>query len=361
MSFEYLPRTHYMIGCMSGTSLDGIDLVYVKFVYDKSWTFEIMACHTHVYSEEWIGHLAQAIHLDPKALQELDLRYTQFLGGVVRGFIASHGIVQLDAVSSHGHTIFHQPEKGITFQLGNLSLLAEEVGCDVVCDFRVQDVALGGQGAPLVPIGDVFLFDQYRACLNLGGFSNLSLVDGKSILAYDICAVNTVLNHFSQQLGLPYDDEGKLAREGKIILPLLNAFKKINFYNQPPPKSLGMEWVEREIFTLTDRYSDRTVSDLLHTYTFHIADEMAKCMPLKGSVLVTGGGAYNTFLIEQLQERSSSKMVLPKREIIDFKEALIFAFLGVLRKLGQVNCLSSVTGASRDHSSGKIFVSKSEN
>jgi len=345
---------------MSGTSLDGVDLVFVSFTKKKSWSFEILASKTYEYNSDWKRKLASATEISPADLKKLDVDYTHFLGGIIFDFITQNKLKAWDAVASHGHTIFHQPEKGLTLQIGNLSFLAEKLGGTVICDFRVQDVALGGQGAPLVPMGDFYLFNQYEACLNLGGFSNLSVFSNQGVLAYDICAVNTVLNYLANRLELSYDDKGKVARKGKMIPSFFALLQKLEFYFKKPPKSLGIEWVQASIFSLIDQYTNHSVEDLLHTYTLHITEQIAKSLPDRGSVLVTGGGTYNTFLIEELQKKSTAKIVLPTSTVIDFKEALIFAFLGLLRSQGAVNCLASVTGAERDHCSGKIFKPNSE-
>ena len=266
----------------------------------------------------------------------------------------------LDGVASHGHTVFHQPEKRLTLQIGNLSHLADRVGLPVICDFRAQDIALGGQGAPLVPMGDQVLFSNYSACVNLGGFSNITTVQNQNVLAYDICATNTVLNLLAQRLNLNYDEGGKIAKGGKIIPSFLEQLDKLHFYTKKPPKSLGIEWVREFIVKILDNYANAETNDLLHTYTLHIAEQIAKCLPKKGSVLFSGGGSHNTFLVGAIQKRTKAKIVVPSPEIVDYKEALIFAFLGLMKWKGSINCLASVTGAEKDHSTGKIFIPNSQ-
>ena len=354
------PRHYYFIGCMSGSSLDGLDLVYVKFTKKKVWTFKILASTTIIYSKKWKKKLHESINLAPYAINKLNEDYTDFLGDNILSFISKEKINMLDGVASHGHTVFHQPEKRFTLQIGNLSHLADRVGLPVICDFRAQDIAMGGQGAPLVPMGDQVLFSNYSACVNLGGFSNITTVQNQNVLAYDICATNTVLNILAQRLNLNYDEGGKIAKGGKIIPSFLEQLDKLHFYTKKPPKSLGMEWVREFVIKILDDYVNAKTNDLLHTYTLHIAEQIAKCLPKKGSVLFSGGGSHNTFLVEAIQKRTKAKIVVPSPEIVDYKEALIFAFLGLMKWKGSINCLASVTGAEKDHSTGKIFIPNSQ-
>ncbi|MCH1609132.1 MAG: anhydro-N-acetylmuramic acid kinase [Flavobacteriaceae bacterium] len=344
---------------MSGTSMDGIDLAYVKFTQSDPWQFEILITATIGYDEGWRMKLSNATKLPPTEINLLNSEYTDYLGGIIHHFIKKNKIKTLDFVASHGHTVFHQPEQGITLQIGNLSDLADHTAFPVVCDFRVQDLELGGQGAPLVPVGDAALFGQHDACLNLGGFSNLSLLEGETLIAYDICAVNTVLNNLSSREGLAYDAGGELAARGSLIPELFAQLEQLDFYSSPYPKSLGIEWVAEFVFKIIEGCSDASTADLLHTYTLHIAEQISRCLPHQGSVLVTGGGTHNTFLMSEIKKRSRCEIVIPTNDIIDFKEALIFAFLGLLRWQGEDNCLSSVTGATENHSSGKIFLPNS--
>jgi len=341
---------------MSGTSLDGIDLCYISFVKDNSWSFNIIKSETIRYSEFWKIKLAQAINFTKQEIASLDEMYTEYLSIVIYDFITSHKIDNLDAVCSHGHTIFHQPEKGVTKQIGNLPILATLLNTTVVCDFRVQDVAFGGQGAPLVPIGDELLFQEYDACLNLGGFSNISFKKNQNRVAFDICPVNIVLNHYAANLGLEYDNAGQMAASGNINKKMLLKLNDLDFYGQIPPKSLGLEWVNSMIIPLIDSQKLST-QDILRTIVEHISIQISKVLnnhQIK-SVLLSGGGAYNSFLIERIKLLTSAILYIPSKEIIDFKEALIFGLLGVLKLRNEVNCLASVTGAQQNHSTGNIF------
>ncbi|WBL21917.1 anhydro-N-acetylmuramic acid kinase [Zunongwangia sp. HRR-M8] len=349
-------KDYFVIGVMSGTSLDGIDLAYLHFSAENNYNFKILEAQTIDYSEEWRELLNSGISLNQEELKDLDKKYTRYLANVILQFIADYKIDNLDAVCSHGHTIKHEPQNGYTLQIGNLPEIADYLQSNVVCDFRVQDVALGGQGAPLVPIGDQLLFSEYQYCLNLGGFANISEERNKKMLAYDICAVNTVLNYFTKKLGKAYDDKGQIASGGRLHKKLLQQLSNLNYYAKKPPKSLGIEWVKAEVLPLIDS-EEIPIPDILHTYTVHVAQQLAKVLDnnVGSKILVTGGGAFNDFLIQQFREYSNCEFIIPDSKIIDFKEALIFGLLGVLKLEGKVNVLSSVTGAKKDHSSGKVF------
>jgi anhydro-N-acetylmuramic acid kinase len=347
---------YFVIGVMSGTSLDGIDLAYIHFAVENNYNFEILEAQTVDYSKNWREKLDAAIDLEDDKLEELNKEYTKYLAEVILEFVAENNIQRLDAVCSHGHTIKHEPQNGFTLQIGNLPEISKYLQQRVVCDFRVQDVALGGQGAPLVPIGDKILFSDYRYCLNLGGFANISEKQSDEILAYDICAVNTVLNHYTRQLGKEYDDKGRIAAGGVLNKELLHQLNNLQFYSLKPPKSLGIEWVKAEVLPILNSV-ELPIPDILHTYVIHVAQQVTKVLDPRenAKVLVTGGGAFNDFLIQKFKAYSKCEFVIPGNRIIDFKEALIFGLLGVLKLEGKVNVLSLVTGASKDHASGRIY------
>ncbi len=351
-------KEHYhIIGVMSGTSLDGIDLAQLHFsIKNGKWSFKIQNCETIAYPQIWLNKLKTAITFSEKELENLNIEYTHFLGQTIRGFIQKNKLSNIDVVCSHGHTILHQPHKGITLQIGNLPEIAKIINQKVVCDFRVQDVELGGQGAPLVPIGDEILFSAFDFCLNLGGFSNVSFEEKGKRIAFDISPVNTVLNFYANQLGFDYDDQGKIARSGNLNLDLFTELNQIAFYQKKYPKSLGMEFVNETIFPLLEKYPIPK-EDKLHTFVEHIAFQIALALPeKKGKMLITGGGTYHKFLIDRIQfHLPNMEIVIPDKKTLEFKEALIFGLLGVLKLRKEINVLSSVTGAKFDHSSGVIF------
>ncbi len=343
-----------VLGVMSGTSLDGVDLAHVTLVRDGRWNFQIHATRCVPYSAAWKKRLQDAMQLDQAGIVQLDKDYTAYLGKLINRFIKDRINTPLLAVCSHGHTIFHQPEKNYTLQIGNRPELAKLINQRVVCDYRVQDVQLGGQGAPLVPIGDRLLFTDYDYCLNLGGFSNISLEQDSHRIAYDICPVNVVLNHYAGMLGMDYDDGGAFAKAGKLYSPQLQKLNALDYYHQPPPKSLGMEWVNENIFAILDEI---TISvDILATFTEHIAQQIARNLKDEKRVLITGGGALNTHLINRINHNCRAELIVANRQLIDYKEALIFGLLGVLRLRNENNCLASVTGAPHDHCSGNIYI-----
>nr|WP_315167184.1 anhydro-N-acetylmuramic acid kinase [uncultured Flavobacterium sp.] len=346
-----------IIGVMSGTSLDGVDLAHIVFtVKNNKWDFQILESETVSYSIDWLNKLKIAVGFSEAALEKLNQDYTQLLAGIISDFIEKYEIKDLDAVCSHGHTILHQPQNGFTLQIGNLPEIATLINQTVVCDFRVQDVQLGGQGAPLVPIGDRILFSEYEYCMNLGGFSNVSFEQNNKRIAFDISPVNTVLNFYANQLGLNYDDKGSISRTGISNKDLLNELNALDFYQKKHPKSLGFEFVKETVLPIIEKYSI-PIEDKLHTFTEHVALQIALALPNKnGSLFITGGGAYNDFLIERVQYHlPKMKLIIPSAKILEFKEALIFALLGVLKLREEINVLSSVTGAKTDHSSGVIY------
>jgi len=343
------------IGIMSGTSLDGVDLAYC--VFDKKegqWQYDIIKAITVEYDKEWKNKLINAPKLSAENLVKLDYEYGHYLGRLVSAF-AERQNLKPDFVASHGHTIFHNPKENYTLQIGNGAALRSHISCPLVFDFRSQDIALGGQGAPLVPIGDKLLFHKYDACINLGGFANISLEKEKERIAWDIGPFNLVLNYLAQQKGFEYDRNGDIAKSGDINTEILNKLNSIDYYSKPHPKSLGREWLE-EVFIPIIENSNLSIEDKMRTCAEHISLQIAKSFSTEiREVLFTGGGALNGFMIQLIEEKTNCKTTIPDELLINYKEALIFAFLGVLRINNEVNVLSSVTGAVSNHSSGSLI------
>ena len=310
---------------------------------------------TYEYSKEWSDKLKSSLSLSKSDLVKLDQEYTLLLSEQILRFINEFSIKDIDAISSHGHTVFHDPKNNYTYQIGNLPNISKQIGHKVVCNFREQDVKLGGQGAPLVPVGEKYLFSEYNSCINLGGFANISMTLDEKIIAYDICPVNTVLNYLSNKINLDFDKDGEVSKSGNLIKDLFNKLNKIDYYDKTHPKSLGIEWVNSTIKPLLDIYPNK-IEDLLHTFSCHIAEQVSRNIIDEKNVLVTGGGAKNKFLINLINQKLKNNLIIPDNTLIDYKEAVIFGFLGVLKLLNINNCYSSVTGSSKDHCSGDIFL-----
>ncbi len=340
---------------MSGSSLDGLDIVDADFVFDGKWHFNIIKAENIPYDISWTEKLSGAFTKDIESIKKLDLEYGDFIGECTCDFIKRHKL-RPDLIASHGHTVFHRPEEGCTLQIGCGRNIADKCGVTVINNFRAEDVAKGGQGAPLVPVGDKLLFTDYQLCLNIGGISNISFDMNDKRIAYDICIANQLLNHIAKKNGLEYDKDGALAAKGTVNEGLLRFLKNNEYYSKPAPKSLGREFFETFQRKTIDE-SFLCTEDLEATAVEYIAEEIAESvneLP-SGKMLVTGGGALNTFLIKRIEYLCRHKVVIPQKEIIDYKEALIFAFLGLLKDLGETNVFCSVTGASSDSSSGDVW------
>lgn len=339
---------------MSGTSLDGLDICYAKFTQtDSAWNFEILNCETLPYSSDWEQSLRNAVNLSSEEVLKLNVDYGFYLGEKTSEFISKHKIINLDLIASHGHTVFHQPKNKFTLQIGDGRAIKSKTNKTVIYDFRSQDVILGGNGAPLVPIGDELLFSNFDACLNVGGFSNISLKRNGKRIAFDICPVNIILNDLALKLGKKFDDNGDLARTGLIDYELLDQLNQLKFYQEKAPKSLGIEWINEQVLPLI---KTQKTEDLLASFTEHSAVQIAKILDefdVK-NIFITGGGTYNNYLIEKIRAKTKTEIQIPKKEIIEYKEALIFAFMGVLRSLNLDNVLSSATGSQNDHCSGLV-------
>ncbi|MBN1990166.1 MAG: anhydro-N-acetylmuramic acid kinase [Bacteroidales bacterium] len=349
------PSTIRAVGIMSGTSLDGLDLCLSDFRYENSkWDFAIVKATTLPYSPEIKRSLTEAFSLTGAELCALDFEYGKWIGERINEFVADVN-PKPNIIGSHGHTIFHQPSLGYTTQIGKGAAISAVTGIPCVSDFRSGDVARGGQGAPLVPIGDRLLFSSYNWCLNIGGIANISTQKDSQQLAWDICPANMILNALANKQGKPYDSNGDLGREGAILTNLLDKLNSLPYYQSTPPKSLGREWFETHFYPLFVS-DDSSISNLLATTYEHISHQIAQSIPsnASGKLLVTGGGAHNDFLIEKIKEKANISIVVPNKQTVDFKEALVFAFLSVLYIKGEAGSLSSVTGATASSIAGVL-------
>lgn len=340
--------TYRVLGIMSGTSLDGIDLAICCFTKNKSWKFKIEKSITLNYSNYWTNILSNLHTKSCEFIEETDKKYGYFIAEISNDFLKGE---KVDLIASHGHTIFHQPEKNYTLQIGKGKTIAKHTKITTINNFRNLDVSLNGQGAPLVPVGDQLLFKKYKYCVNLGGFANLTIKNREKIIAYDICAVNILLNQISKKKGQLFDRDGAIARSGKLLPNFLKKLNKLDYFKKAPPKSLSREWVEISIYPLIlEQYK---TEDILNTLCEHIGMQIGKLLANK-EALFTGGGVFNSYLMNRIKYYSKSKIIIPNKTTINFKEALIFAFLGVLRIRNEDNCLKSVTGSIRNSCGGEI-------
>lgn len=348
------PRKIQAIGLMSGTSLDGLDVCCCTFhVENNAWKFHIDCAKAYSYPQELKEKLGQqAQRMTALEFITFHSQYGKYLGERVNDFMREFG-VKPDIIASHGHTIFHEPQKKIMFQIGDGAAIAAETRIPTVSDFRRLDIMLGGQGAPLVPVGDRLLFGSYDYCLNIGGFSNISFEEEGRRVAFDISPVNYVINHYCRRIGLEFDRDGEIARRGTVDWALFDQLNALDFYHQSGPKSLGREWVEAVVFPMLDR-AGLSLEDMLRTFYEHAACQISRVVK-GGRLLITGGGAFNRFLVERIEVLTRCEIVIPDRQIIEYKEALIFALLGAMYMMDEAGCLASVTGAATDNIGGMLF------
>jgi len=345
---------------MSGTSLDGLDIAYCRFERaGNAWSYSIPYAETVRFPDHLLAQLKNAKSQSAIDLAKMDIVYGEWMGKVCQEFKTSHQI-QPQFIASHGYTVFHQPENNLTLQIGNGYELFNATQTPVVFNFRQLDVALGGQGAPLVPFGDRELFGKYGYSLNLGGFANISFERNGQRIAGDICPVNIVLNAVAQKLGKSFDENGALARLGQYDRDVFDALNGISYYQKSFPKSLGSEWVDENI--LSAEWLEKVdLKDLLHTFVHHAAYQIAQLINEQDAgsnrtILCTGGGTHNRFLVQMIEHYldENTKLIVPEKDVIDYKEALIFAFLGLLKLRNENNTLASATGAKKDSSGGVI-------
>jgi anhydro-N-acetylmuramic acid kinase len=355
------------IGLMSGSSLDGMDIVFTELQENAgSWTYEILNAHCYSYSPEWRQKLSSAISLSGFEYQVLHTEYGHYIGNLVNRFIEENDLhYKVALIASHGHTTFHVPAKKMTAQLGDGAAIAAETGLPVVTDLRALDVALGGQGAPIVPIGEKLLLGDYNYYLNIGGIANISFTENSTRIAFDVCPANRVLNMLANDAGKEFDENGALAAAGFVYAPLLAALNQLEYYGDPWPKSLANDFGTDVVYPMIKK-AGISANDALRTYIEHIIVQIKNAIgdvvrPLQATgsrLLVTGGGAFNSFLVQRLKDELKEvhiDVVIPDENLVKYKEALIMALIGVLRWREEYNVLSSVTGAVRDSIGGALW------
>ncbi|MCB0769376.1 MAG: anhydro-N-acetylmuramic acid kinase [Flavobacteriales bacterium] len=344
------------IGIMSGSSLDGLDLAWCEFTVEGGhWAYCIREARTIPYPASMHERLIQVMNGTALELARLHRDLGSFIGAACAGLL---GEGTVDVIASHGHTVFHKPDEGLTTQIGCGAQIAAVSGFTTVCDFRTMDVALGGQGAPLVPLGEQFLFPEHKAFLNIGGICNIALHEADKVVGYDVCIGNQALNSLAEEAEQPFDADGAIARSGKVDEALLAHLNALPFHHEPPPRSLGREWFEAEFRPLLS--TTTSIPDRMRTVVEHIAQQVASASATaKSPLLVTGGGALNGFLMERIRALSKVPVVVPDTVTVEFKEALIFALLGVLRLRNGPTALASVTGAKKDSVGGAVYLGES--
>jgi anhydro-N-acetylmuramic acid kinase len=357
-----------VIGLMSGSSMDGLDIAFAEFHENAGkWSYEILHADCYPYPEEWTYRLTKAVTLNALEYQLLHVDFGHYLGRQVNTFIEQYGLqYKVALIASHGHTTFHAPTRKMTAQLGDGSAIASETHLPVVTDLRAMDVAFGGQGAPIVPIGEKLLLGNYDYFLNVGGIANIS-ANAEQYLAFDVCAANRVLNMLANEAGRDYDENGEMARKGNLNNGLLLKLDQFDYYRQPYPKSLANDFGTDIIYPMIKREGIGT-NNALRTYVEHISGQIKNSIESlaksngkmqNAKLLATGGGANNTFLIERLSEKIRElnvEVVVPDKSLVNYKEALIMALIGVLRWREEYNVLSSVTGAQRDSIGGALWL-----
>lgn len=340
------------LGVMSGSSLDGVDLALCTFTLkDDRWSFSLDDGCTVPYTAAFQERLQATMAGSALELARLDRDLGDMIGNACKEFLRGRPV---DVIGSHGHTIYHKPDEGLTLQIGHGARIAAITGRPVIFDFRTKDIALGGQGAPLVPLGEKLLFPEHRLFLNIGGICNIAQHQGGQVLGYDVCIGNQALNLLAGLEGLPFDNDGDLARAGSVDRTLLDRLNDLPFHHRPPPRSLGREWFQEAMVPLITE-PGISVQDRMRTVVEHIAFTLTEAIGMgTEKVLTTGGGAHNTFLVERLNALIGGRLIVPGKMVVDYKEAMIFAFLGVRGLRGESTALASVTGATRDSSGGHL-------
>ncbi|MCI5081270.1 MAG: anhydro-N-acetylmuramic acid kinase [Saprospiraceae bacterium] len=368
MQHTKYPTSLQLLGMMSGSSLDGLDLALCRFDWDEEGVltqWQVLAAESLPFSEEWKDQLSSATQTNSLQLLEMHSAFGKYLGQQAAAFLHSHSQT-CDAIASHGHTIFHYPEKGFTFQLGAGADIAAFAKCQVIDQLRAADIAQGGQGAPVAPIVELYLLKGYDFYLNLGGIANISApIDDNNLIAFDIGGANQLLNGLMQTIGQAYDDRGEFARKGQLQKDLLENMNQLDYFAKAYPKSLDNQWVQQQQLQPLLKHK-ASLEDKLHTVCRQLATQIASSIQQiitkeqlqkdRYRMLITGGGAWNDFLVECIEEAGSTEIVIPEANMVDFKEAILMAWMGALRLQQQPNCLATATGARKNVIGGSIHL-----
>lgn len=350
-----------IIGLMSGSSTDGLDFVCAEFDSpDRKALHRVIASETLPYSHDLIERLQHSSGLNAKDLLAFHTEFGLRIGEKVREALQRHKLDAVDLIAYHGHTVYHEPESHFSFQLGSAHGINILTGIPVVSDFRNTDMSLKGHGAPLVPMAEGILFPGYKAFLNLGGIANLGLHKNGRITGFDICPFNMAMNEVAALRGMDFDENGQLASQGEIIGGFLSDLNAISFYNLKGPKSIDRQWYMMQFQPVVRNYervynAESVLRTLIEHFSMQISEVLNKELEATDQAMISGGGAKNKFFISELQGKTNSRIIIPDNEVIDYKEAIIFAYLALLRVMNKVNVLSSVTGADRDSIGGALY------
>ena len=354
------------IGVMSGSSLDGLDIIFTELTETGGkWNYTIIAADCIIYTNEWKEKLQNAVHLSAKDYQLLHTMYGHFIGHKINEFIDKNNLHhRVNLIASHGHTTFHLPAQKMTAQLGDGAAIAAVTKLPVVSDLRSVDIAFGGQGAPIVPIGEKLLFSEYPYLLNIGGIANISINTDGNYKAFDVCAANSILNTLVVNMGLLYDEDGNIAATGSVQPDLLQQLNELSYYSETAPKSLSNNFGISVVLPII-KNANPTKQDALRTYVEHVAQQIKAALTMGGDkvlnvkMLITGGGAFNIFLIKRITDLLKDEgitTVVPDAQLVQYKEALIMALMGVLRWREEANVLCSVTGAIQNSIGGALWL-----
>ncbi len=364
-NLTFATMLYKVIGTMSGSSMDGLDIVYVHIEeIGGTWNFDIKEAACISFTNTWKQTLQNITNTSAKELLLTHTTFGKWMGEQIQTFITEKNLEhKIDFIASHGHTVFHEPQLGMTFQMGDGAGIVAQTNLPVITDLRNMDVAFGGQGAPIVPIAEKYLWQGYTYFLNLGGIANISIHTNDTVIAYDICAANRVLNILANELGKEYDKDGEESGKGNIQEDLLYELNRQEYFAKPAPKSLANEFGTDTILAILSKYAI-SIQDKLRTFAEHICIQIANIETSTSNIqpstlLVTGGGANNKFLISLLAHKLKAKnieVVIPDTQTIEYKEAVAMALIGVLRWRDEVNVLHTVTGASQSSIGGALWM-----
>ncbi len=384
-------KDNLVIGLMSGTSCDGLDVALISVKQDQGLTdFKLLKAKSFPYSENLqreLKNLPQVRKNPAYNISQFNFYLAQTWAEMINDFLKENELTasEITLIASHGQTVWHQSEPlqfvdrpvRSTLQIGDPSVLAKLTGIPVIGDFRVGDMAFEGQGAPLIPYFDFVFFSRFKKkilAINIGGIANFTFIpddgDLNKVTGFDTGPGNMLLDQAMIDLfGRPFDVNGETAFKGQLSDELLKYLLKIDSYiNMPPPKSTGREFYGKDFYFKIKKFAkNKNISpaDIIHTLSFYTvmaiqtnySSFVAPKYGMPDMVVVSGGGAFNRFILEQLQIQFGDIPVYNSEEMgvnSEFKEAIGFAVLGWSTLLGKPSNVPGVTGAKKATILGKI-------